>query len=150
MCAQSIIFAGGRAGMKNIIERFKKNPKNERKLFKKYGINYIYEVNITPTGIPTVFQRSKEERTYLINDKNYIFPQNTLIGSSIALYHESIYQSKEFNPNKDYKNSITWNGIESDILQKNPKKRPSRYCPGHDLSFLYLNAYINKLHSIKI
>ena len=41
----------------------------------------------------------------------------------------------EFNPYRtDLGKVIAWNGVEEDINNPDPSKRPPRYCPGHDFS----------------
>eukprot|EP01084_Bolivina_argentea_P211232 359339_1 len=154
MCTgMGIIFAGGQAHFEKAVKRYSENKEREKKLFNENARNYIYELARYKDNIPNATNIALEEHKYTILGNDYIFPENTLISSSIAVANEDkkyFDKPMEFGVDRDYKQIMTFNCVEEFYQRQNwdKFKDAPRFCPGHDTAFIFLKALIQKLHTL--
>ncbi|CAF1119702.1 unnamed protein product, partial [Didymodactylos carnosus] len=132
----------------SVIEKlWSKDEKEKEKnilLFQKNSHNFIKEVARLNKAVPMVKVLATSET---VNEIENNFKNKN---SDIKIYENTPLHCSIINANCDKKilqnpddfltdraeinKIIVWNGVEKDILNMDEKKRPIRYCPGHDLS----------------
>eukprot|EP01084_Bolivina_argentea_P247061 413369_1 len=147
-CAMLLIVPGGRSFFSKAIHRYKINSKLEKKMFKTKPINYLYELLRHNSTLPTTSQLTLTKRRYIIDNKQHTFPVNTMICSSVGAIN---HINSKFDCNRtqnQYRKCIIFHSIENGYYDK--QDLSPRYCPGHDLGFIYLYAIVTKLHNMNM
>jgi len=156
MCtAMGILFAGGQAHFEKAVQRYSINKEKEKKLFKSNPLGYVYEIARLKDNIPNATNIANKQHKFTILDKEYIFPENTLISSSLAVANEDkkyFNKPMEFDVERgdNYGHVMTFNCVDTFYQKQNwdKLKTAPRFCPGHDTAFLMLKTLIQKLHTL--